>query len=73
MHALGWEPKECRLRRLSAQQAAQCLSGQRIAFIGDSVTRYQFTSLAYFLTHGVYQHPFDPNTTEPSVTNSNRE
>jgi hypothetical protein len=32
---------DCRMRRLSAEQARGCLSGKRIVFLGDSVTRYQ--------------------------------
>ena len=37
---LVWEPSHCRLRRLTGQQARQCLSGRHIAFVGDSVTRW---------------------------------
>jgi len=36
---LFWEPSECRLRRLTAQEARSCLAGRTIAFVGDSVTR----------------------------------
>ncbi len=35
-----YEPASCRLRRLSAGAARQCLEGKFVAFIGDSVTRY---------------------------------
>ena len=34
-----FEPAECRLRRLSGQQARSCLSGRHIDFVGDSVIR----------------------------------
>ena len=34
-----WEPQNCRLRRLSAIEARQCLNGRHIFFGGDSLTR----------------------------------
>lgn len=34
-----WEPQLCTLRRLNGAQARQCLSGKRIAFVGDSLSR----------------------------------
>lgn len=44
-------PHVCRLKRYTAQQAGQCLRKKSMLFIGDSLTRYQFLSLAYFLEH----------------------
>ncbi|CAL5224027.1 g6647 [Coccomyxa viridis] len=46
---LVYEPTDCYLRRLTADEARRCLEGRHVAFIGDSVTRYQYISLAYFL------------------------
>ena len=34
-----YEPAACRLRRLSGDEARQCLAGRHLDFIGDSVTR----------------------------------
>lgn len=65
-----FEPNQCRLRRLTSEQAAKCLAGKRIAFLGDSVTRYQYTSLLHFLAAGRYQHPYDDG--QRSVTNKNQ-
>ena len=36
---LFWEPSQCRLRRMTAQEARSCLAGRNIAFVGDSVSR----------------------------------
>mgnify|MGYP001806750952 CR=1 FL=1 len=30
-----------------------------LCYTGDSVTRYQFTTLIHFLASGKYQHPFN--------------
>ncbi|GAX85020.1 hypothetical protein CEUSTIGMA_g12440.t1, partial [Chlamydomonas eustigma] len=54
-----YEPDACRLRRLSAQHTLQCLKGMEVVFVGDSVTRYQYTSLIHFLAAGGYQNPYD--------------
>lgn len=44
-------PHTCRLKRYTAQQASRCLQNKHLLFIGDSLTRYQYLSLAYFLEH----------------------
>jgi len=44
----------CRLHRYSAKEARQCLAGKHINFIGDSLTRYQYLSLAWFLHKDTY-------------------
>ena len=36
---LYWEPHGCRLRRLTAYEARQCLSGRHLGFVGDSISR----------------------------------
>mmetsp|Transcript_5297 Transcript_5297/g.16036 ORF Transcript_5297/g.16036 Transcript_5297/m.16036 type:complete len:215 (+) Transcript_5297:2769-3413(+) len=56
---LMYELEACRLRRLGAAATRACLAGQRIVFLGDSVMRYQFTSLVHFLASGAYQNPYD--------------
>jgi hypothetical protein len=50
-------PLTCRLKRYTSSEARQCLSNKHLAFIGDSLTRYQYLSLAYFLERG--QYPLD--------------
>jgi hypothetical protein len=55
---LLYEPSSCKLRRLSADAARQCLSNKTLTFVGDSLSRYQYLSLAYFLTHGRYMQRY---------------
>ena len=67
-----YEPDACLLRRLDAAETRACLSGKRLVWMGDSVMRYQFTSLAAFLATGGYQNPYDDGeASEPSVSNVN--
>lgn len=35
-----WEPQNCRLRRLTAPEARQCLNNRHLFFGGDSLTRW---------------------------------
>ena len=51
-------PFTCRLKRYTAQQAGTCLRNKNLLFIGDSLTRYQFLSLAYFLEHQKWPQRF---------------
>lgn len=44
-------PSTCLLKRYTAHEAGQCLKNKHALFVGDSLTRYQFLSLAYFLEH----------------------
>jgi hypothetical protein len=44
-------PLTCQLKRYTARQAGMCLKNKSLLFIGDSLTRYQYLSLAYFLEH----------------------
>lgn len=44
--------RRCRLRRFTAEQARACLAGRPLVFIGDSLTRYQYVTLLYFLEFG---------------------
>lgn len=48
----------CTLKRYTGQEARQCLDGKHISFIGVSLTRYQYLSLAYFVEKGVYPPRF---------------
>ncbi|KAL3156426.1 hypothetical protein ABBQ38_000735 [Trebouxia sp. C0009 RCD-2024] len=40
------------------QQARQCLDSRHIVFLGDSLTRYQYLSLVYFLSKGHYMERY---------------
>ena len=51
-------PLTCRLKRYTAQEASQCLAGKSVLFIGDSLTRYQYLSLVYFLEYDRYPPHF---------------
>ncbi|KAG2484448.1 hypothetical protein HYH03_016758 [Edaphochlamys debaryana] len=64
---MTWEPDACVLRRLSAERAFRCLADVGpVFFIGDSITRYQYLALIYFLATGRYQNPYNG---DDSVTN----
>jgi len=58
-------PSTCRLKRYTAVEAKQCLNNKSILFVGDSLTRYQFLCLAYFLEHEKHppRFPFLQNCT----------
>lgn len=44
-------PTTCRLKRYTAHEAGKCLKDKNLLFIGDSLTRYQYMSLTYFIEH----------------------
>jgi len=46
--------KGCTLRTISADEARECLRDKTLTFVGDSVTRFQFLSLASFIKNGVW-------------------
>jgi hypothetical protein len=48
----------CRLHRYTAQEARQCLRGQHMSLMGDSLSRYLFLSLSFFMQHGVWPPRF---------------
>lgn len=50
-----FEPKACRLRRLTGDQARQCLAGRHLDFIGDSVTRQEPQSCPAALVRCILQ------------------
>ena len=57
-------PLTCRLKRYTSTQARKCLNQRHLAFIGDSLTRYQFLSLAYFVERGEYPPRFGISSTQ---------
>lgn len=48
----------CRLRRFRATEAAKCLRGTHLVFMGDSLSRYFYLDLAAFLAHGKWPMHF---------------
>ena len=50
----------------TAATAAAALDGEHVLMAGDSLTRYSFLSLAYFLETGGWLSPWPPNTREGS-------
>lgn len=52
-------PDTCALKRYTAPQVESCLRSKHLMFIGDSLTRYQYLSLAYFLEHGRWPQRFN--------------
>lgn len=65
---LFYEPHACLLRRLTAAEARQCLSNSTLTFVGDSLSRYQYLSLAHFLVHGRFIQRYAGDNTS-SLTN----
>ena len=60
-------PTTCRLERYTAQKAKQCLAGKSLAFIGDSLSRYSFWSLAHFLEKGAWPPRFKMDSPCPHL------
>lgn len=48
----------CKLRRFKSREAAKCLQGNHLVFMGDSLTRYFYLNLAAFLAQGRWSHHF---------------
>jgi hypothetical protein len=59
--SLSYEYSHCQLRKFSREAAASCLQGSHIAFIGDSVSRYFYVSLAYLFVQRKWPSPFSIN------------
>lgn len=56
--SMRYEVSTCTLKRFSQAEARQCLGGHHLLLIGDSLQRYQYLSLAYFIEHGVWPARF---------------
>jgi hypothetical protein len=48
----------CEIHRYTADEARQCLVGKHVSIIGDSISRYNAISLAYFLEKGAWMPRF---------------
>ena len=51
-------PDMCRMRRYSSSEARTCLKDRHVMFVGDSLSRYQYLSLAHLLERGTYPPRF---------------
>ena len=56
--------RRCNVSSIAHDDVLLALSGTHIAFIGDSITRYQYVSLVYFLTTGSWTSPPPSNVRE---------
>ena len=63
---LCFDLTHCELRRPTLCQAQHCLSSQSLLFIGDSLTRYMYLSLIYFLSHGEWPDKLGGVANKPS-------
>lgn len=64
---IWYEPPGCRLHRPTAAEARSCLANKTILILGDSVVRYGYLELAYFLTHGRHMQRYADGGPEASV------
>ena len=65
-NAPRFDLEQCRLRRPSPCEVQRCLSSQSILFVGDSLTRYNYLSLIYFLSHGSWPDLLGGRPEQPS-------
>jgi hypothetical protein len=61
--------EEASNKRYTAEEARKCLSGHSLMFMGDSLTRYQYMSLAQFIHTGMF--PNGSQRVEPDVLSRN--
>lgn len=52
-------PDVCILKRYTAPQVKLCLQSKHLMFIGDSLSRYQYLSLVYFVEYGRWPQRFN--------------
>lgn len=55
-HVLRVSLPGCATTALTPRNVNACLRGRHIVFFGDSLTRYQYISLALFLEYGTWDH-----------------
>ena len=68
-NTLYYDLYSCRLRRPTVSQVKKCLSNQSLYFVGDSITRYQYMSLIYYMSNGVWPEDYGSlyNTPNPLI------
>ena len=64
---LLYEPKACKLRRHLPWHARACLMNKHLMFIGDSLTRYQYVSLAHFISRLEYPDQYGGDNARPNI------
>jgi hypothetical protein len=58
-------PGTCRMRRYTSAEARTCLRDRHVMFVGDSLSRYQYLSLAHLLERGGYPPRFRAQENDP--------
>jgi hypothetical protein len=56
--SFSYQFPHCKLRKFTRKQAAKCLKGSHLVFIGDSITRYLYLSLTSLFAVGEWPAPF---------------
>ena len=62
----------CQVRRILPAEAKQCLKGNHILFLGDSVTRYMYISLVTFLSANNWGSRISHSTNAKYPRNANK-
>ena len=56
--SMTYEVATCTLKRFTAPEARRCLANHHTLMIGDSLMRYQYLGLAFFIEHGRWPSRF---------------
>eukprot|EP00195_Chlamydomonas_chlamydogama_P008780 CAMPEP_0202895962 /NCGR_PEP_ID=MMETSP1392-20130828/5062_1 /ASSEMBLY_ACC=CAM_ASM_000868 /TAXON_ID=225041 /ORGANISM="Chlamydomonas chlamydogama, Strain SAG 11-48b" /LENGTH=419 /DNA_ID=CAMNT_0049581159 /DNA_START=35 /DNA_END=1294 /DNA_ORIENTATION=+ len=67
-----YEPDTCNIPRITADEARTCLGHKVVGLIGDSLTRYQYVSLAYWLSKKSPLDPYADNRQYPSLVHEHQ-
>lgn len=58
----------CKMHRFSSTEARACLAERPLILLGDSVTRFQYLSLSFFLDFGYFPGTTSNQSLHPGVT-----
>lgn len=65
-----WTIDSCRLQWFTVEEAKDCIAHfGNVVMVGDSLTRYQYINLAYFLSNGWWPHPTGHLPDAPDLSN----
>ncbi|GMP94241.1 hypothetical protein CsSME_00043768 [Camellia sinensis var. sinensis] len=67
-----WQPHECDLPRFTAMAMLERLRNKRLVFVGDSLTRNQWTSMVYLLESSIAPTLKSVTTKGPLTTSKDR-